>query len=631
MDLVRLLVREGGWKLLITCREYSAERFRSAFLAGAGLRAAVLAVPELSNDEFEAVVAALPQLHAPLAEPMLREVLRNPFNLNLAARMSWPATNCASMNRRAFREKAWREVICRDDEAAGGMPLERERAMIEVALRRARALAPHVSVDGISAAAIHALESDSLLAANPDDRSQFTPIHDVYEDWALLQFIRRVRERVGGVNADFFAELGPHPALRRAFRLWLLELLDAERAEGEQLVLSMMNDASLSGYWRDEALVAVFQCAGAARVLLRLAPSLLTGDGTALRRAVHLLRVACRKLPQGVATTTRTARFLLVPDGRAWDVMPFLLLNATSLFQTTDILWLLGFLEDWAKGARQRSKPQGAEAAAALCDLLLSCTEHVSHRYRRTFRERVLNVMLSIPQAAEQQLHTFVDEALAEQHGDPIDRTILKLIWSHFAGATACRELPDLTLRVAESRLRLTQQDQPRKERRERSSGRRAVESVFGLGHLLEIRDFPASAWQGPFLNLLTCHSEGGVALVLRLVNTCCAEYAAAADGIIEPPFETEIILNDGSRPRQWANGRLWRLYRGSSVGPNVLQSALMALETWLLQKGERGDADLREVFSRLLCESNNVAITAVLVSVALAILTCLPRPRCRC
>ena len=44
-----------------------------------------------------------------------------------------------------------------------------------------------------------------------------------------------------------------------------------------------------------------------------------------------------------------------------------------------------------------------------------------------------------------------------------------------------------------------------------------------------------------------------------------------------------------------------------------------MALEAWLLQKGDRGDVDLPGVFARLLRESNNVAITAVLVSIGLA------------
>jgi hypothetical protein len=42
-----------------------------------------------------------------------------------------------------------------------------------------------------------------------------------------------------------------------------------------------------------------------------------------------------------------------------------------------------------------------------------------------------------------------------------------------------------------------------------------------------------------------------------------------------------------------------------------------MALETWLLQKVKNGDDDASDIYSRLLVESNNVAVTAVLASVA--------------
>ncbi len=618
MDLIRLLVREGGWKLLITCREYSAELFRSAFLDGAKLKTSVLTVPELTDDEFESVTAILPNLRVPLLEPSLRKVLRNPFHFNLAARMTWPESTCPAMSRRAFREKAWQEVVCRNDEPANGMPLDRERAMIEVALRRARALVPHVAVDGISAGAIHALVRDSLLAPNPVDCNQFTPSHDVYEDWALFRYIRRLKDRFGGVNGDFVAEVGNHPAMRRSFRLLLLELLDAGDAEGEDLVLSMMNDATLDGFWRDEALVAVFQCESAADLLPQLAPALLSDNGALLRRSVHLLRVSCRKLPAGITTTGSSATLLLLPDGAAWDVMPFIVLQATPSLLTSDILWLLGFLEEWSKGITTDSNPKGAEAVAALCELLLSCIEHINYRYQQTFRERIFSVMLTIPEATEQKLYSLVNSELSEGHRHLRNHSILKLIWSHFTGAVVCRKTPKLTMVVVESRLRLSEKNQSPGNNRRRT-GSRKNKAIFGLGHIPDLEDFPASAWQGPFLNLLTYHSERGVNLILELTNKCCSAYSLNTDDFFESPVEVDITLEDGSLVSQWASYRLWQLYRGSSVGPDVLQSALMALEAWLLLKGERGDPDLCEVFSRLLRESNNVAITAVLVSVALA------------
>jgi len=571
-DLLRLLSREHGWKLLITCRDYSAEKFRTIFLEPIGLRSAVLTVAPLSDHELDEASSALPELRVPLAEPTLREVLRNPFHLNLAARMTWLEGKPGTTTRRAFREKAWKEIVCHEDEVKDGMPRQRDRTMIEVALRRARALAPYVSVAGLSEAALQALENDSLLASNPDDPTgQAAPAHDVYEDWALLQWLRRLREDNGGVNAEFFAELGAFPALGRAFRLWLLELFDVERTAAEQCVFAVMSDTTIPAPWRDEVLVAVFQCPEASSILLQLEPHLLAGDGELVRRAVHLLRVACRKKPNALETSDLTKPSFLVPDGTAWQSMPVLLVKAVSLLKTTDIHWLLGFLEDWANGARDRSQPPGAREVAMLCDVLMSCTKQVNYNYQETYRERVLRVMLSVPRAAESALQSMVDKALSHHDGRE-DEIVLKLVWDYFSGATLCRELPDLVFRVAEHRFRLDEAPTPHRRDHPGGSGFRDVEHAFGLGHLWSRDDYPESAFQGPFLNMLNFHPERGLNLVLRFINRCCEAYANAHGNIIEPPFQVTLTMEDGSAVRQWANGRLWCLYRGSRCRPGRAQ-----------------------------------------------------------
>ena len=55
------------------------------------------------------------------------------------------------------------------------------------------------------------------------------------------------------------------------------------------------------------------------------------------------------------------------------------------------------------------------------------------------------------------------------------------------------------------------------------------------------------------------------------------------------------------------------------NVTPNTFESALMALEYWLLEKAKRGDTDLEGILLDLLRRTNNVAITAVAASIAAA------------
>ena len=75
----------------------------------------------------------------------LRRLLRKPFLLDKAALMNWPATEPLPQHERAFREKVWREVIRRVDEAlATGLPRLRGEVLVEVALRRAKAMEPFV-------------------------------------------------------------------------------------------------------------------------------------------------------------------------------------------------------------------------------------------------------------------------------------------------------------------------------------------------------------------------------------------------------------------------------------------------------------------------------------------------------
>ncbi len=617
-DLLRVFTQASGWKVLITCRDYSVETFRSVFLERAGVHSEVVSIPRLTDEEIGEALLQLPRLAAPLAIPAIRQIARNPFYLDLAARMVWSPDVLPLTNVRAFREKAWREVICREDETTDGLPLERDRTMVEVALRRARALTPYVSAEDLPTRAVQRLRRDSLLVHEASDHTRFAPAHDVFEDWALLQWLQRLHNAERIMSAVFFERIETHPAMRRAFRRWLTEMLECEPAEADRRVAEILGDAHVAQHWKDDALVAVLQSSEATAFLSRSGAQLLANDAALLARAVHLLRVACKKVPPELSPAAKHANFLLLPDGPAWDVMPVVVAKALSQIKPADILWLMRFIEECVT----RSNLQAATAAAIglIAKFLLSSVSIIQHRYQRSFRERVLRVMLAVPQAVESELRTMLKKALADAEQSLEDRMLPKLIWNHFTGRELCRYFPDMTLRVAELRLGLvTTANAEERKARWHDYGRIEVEDVFGARGGTSVDDYPASAWQGAFAILLAHHPERGVELVLRLLNHACATYANYDQDIIEKLAQVSFKLDDGSKFSQWANLRLWGMYRGQSVAPHALESALMALEEWLLQKAARGDADTVTFFLRLFRESNNVAITAVLASVAIA------------
>jgi hypothetical protein len=618
-DLLRLFTQTPGWKLLITCRDYSVGTFQSTFLERAGVQSEVVAVPALNDAELDDVQQQIPKLALPLSQTVLRKLARNPFYLDFEARLNWSSSTPLPTNLRAFRQQAWRQIICREDEAADGLPLERERAMIEIAVRRARALTPFVHVDGLVATALQALRRDSLIISDPTDGGRFAPAHDVYEDWALLLWLNRLFEQEGALNRSFFVRVETHPAMRRAFRRWLTELLENESSEADSRMAEILNDASIEQHWKDDALVAVLQCSDSSAFLARSGERFLGNDVALLRRAVHLLQVACCKTPPGISHASRMAATLLVPSGPAWDTMPSVVAASLRRLTMADFQWLLRFLE--ACVSRIDKAPSCEAGIGTIARHLLACLESIRYTYRGSFEERILKIMLSIPREMEGDLRAMLETALSNDRRGRQHHTLPDLIWSRFWGETICREFPDMVMRVAEQRLALV----PSPDEETRPRGRHAfsshleVDDIFGFAGSSSMDGYPASAWQGPFLNLLTYHPERGLDLILRLLNRACASYGNFEQDLIEEPIPVELTLDDGTVVEQWGNGRLWGAYRGQSVMPHVLESALMALEDWLLKKVERGDGNTVTVCSRLLRESNNVATTAVVASAAIA------------
>jgi len=153
------------------------------------------------------------------------------------------------------------------------------------------------------------------------------------------------------------------------------------------------------------------------------------------------------------------------------------------------------------------------------------------------------------------------------------------------------------------------------------------VDECFGL---YEDKFSPASGAKGPFKYLLHSHCKQGLDFILNLLNISADKYAHSdldyhrqssylRVGYSKPLIETiEIELNDGSKIQQYCSGRLWGAYRGFSVVPNLLQSALMALENWLIACAETFEFQQIELlFDYILRNSNSVMPTAVLASVA--------------
>ena len=77
-DLLTLVAKDRSWRLVLTCRDYSADLVRACFLESARVGHSVVTVPPLDDAELEEVGAAYQTLARPLANAALRRLCATP-------------------------------------------------------------------------------------------------------------------------------------------------------------------------------------------------------------------------------------------------------------------------------------------------------------------------------------------------------------------------------------------------------------------------------------------------------------------------------------------------------------------------------------------------------------------------
>jgi len=614
-DLLTLAAADKSLRIVLTCRDYSTDLVRASFLASARIDHFVIVIPQLDDAELSEVEASLPTLALPLANPALRRVLRNPYFLDKALQISWSAARPLPENEREFRAIFWQQIVRADDHPAAGAPRRREKAFEEIAVRRARALAAYVTCNDLDTAAVDNLRHDSLIVSSDQSTALVATAHDVLEDWAILQWIEEQHLTSEGSFRALSEAIGTYPAVRRAYRKWVAELIERDPGAADRLFNAAAAEAGVSAQFRDDTLVSLLRAPSSPAFLERHVTELLANNRDLLRRVIHLLRVACVTAPRWLPVAAGQGSLFNVPDGSAWASVLRVVQTHIREFTTPDRLLLLGLIEDWARGVSSWAPyPDGAESVAAIAHWLLPNFD--TYRSEGT-GQQTLKVIAKIPNADPARFEALLRGEGEKDKRDRTADTFRDVVFSGFEGTPAARDLPDLVVSVAFDYLLCSEADLQRNRHYGSSLD---LETLFGVKEGLRHDYFPASAYRGPWIPLLRYHPREGLNFLVTVFNHSADWYAhPRVQERVEPPFEIELIFADGASRKQWGNPRLWNWYRGTSVGPYVLQSLLMALERWLLEFAEAHPAELDAVLLDLLRRSDSAALTAVMASIATA------------
>jgi hypothetical protein len=615
-DFMTLASADAGILVVLTCRDYSIDQVRASFLNSVGMNHAVVTVPLLDDAELTAVEVAFPMLLYPLKNLALRGILRNPYFLDKALEISWSTDRPVPESERELRALFWRQIVRADQRVSAGMARRREQAFQEIAVRRARSLSAHVVCNDLDPEAVAALVHDSLINSPDNNPSLAATAHDVLEDWAILRWIEEQNLILEGSFEGLAVAIGGHPAIRRSYRKWLSELIDCDPAAADRLFTAAIAETEIGAQFRDDTLVSLLKSPSSPDFLARHEGQLKANKNALLKRVVHLLRVACMTTPAWLQPDASLEWTVNVPDGPAWATVLSLVYRNLDGFVPKDHLLIIGLIEDAVRNISERTPDIPlSEYVAGIAHWLMPGFD--GYRAEKALK-RVLKVIAKIPKADPVRFEVALRGTIRDgERRDPIADDFRVMLLSGLDGFPAGRDLPGVILSVASDYLLASEDD----FRGDRYSGTSMdVEKYFGIKQGRSYDSSPASALRGPWMSVLRYHPHEALDFFTRIFNHSVDWYAHPRFyDPLEPAWQVELTFADGTTRKQWVNLRLWNLYRGLSVGPDVLQSLLMALERWLLEYAEEYPQQLDSVLVDILRRSESAAVASVVASAATA------------
>ena len=611
-DLLQIAKDRKSIQIILTCRDYSADTVRSALLESQGIPHSIHNVLLISDGEIQVVKESIPNLCLPLENPKLCTFLRTPYLLDMASRLDWSEDSTLECFR-SFRQRCWKEIVREDHFTSNGMPHRRETVFSEIARNRAMSLSPYVKLDSIDAEALNALEKASLILRPPGSHKVYAVAHDVLEDWAIIHWLD---EQYSTANdpAEMLADcISGYPALRRGLRQLLDEQFEINPQGSKNFVFDVLQRPELPTYFKDDCLVSALLSEHTEELIAECNERAKRGDTTLLIHIIHMLRVGCKTSPKW-SSAPGLPSMMLVPAGPGWAATLELVANNMQILLPDHMMQILGFVEDWAKQvAWYEPQPDGLEETGRIVEALIP---HLGEYQARDLQKRVLEVALKIPKAVP-SLVKLLKRAEDRDKTDPLARELADLVLGGLSSGFVCRDHPDEVISLANARLRVTEAEIRDMQRYSVME----VNEAFGIREYGVSSFFPASDYQGPFPSLLRYHPQKAVTFIVDLLNHAGDWYGnrRLSDMKLEEAWQISLDVPDSEPVQQWMNGRLYGMYRGMSVGPYALQSALMALESWLLDIAKRDDIDLEAWLLYLLRSSNNVMTTAVVASVCIA------------
>lgn len=631
-QLLAIINETTDLKLLITSRSYAVNIITQKYGIDSE-KLNLIEIPTLSDLELQEISKEFPQLNNLFLNKEIKELLRSPKYLEFGLlAISQENFKTSEISLKEFKEKLWSQIIENSTVVKNGVARKREKTFNHIAISRALSMQLFFEPDYIfnDDEAIELLLNDNVISKN-GLKYEFAPSHDILEDWALIRYIESIQKKINQ-GESLFEKLNNQPAVRRAFRLWIEDLIINNPEEVIRLINETLNNKSIERYWTDEILTAVFRAKNCEMFFIEFREILLQNNAVFLNRCILIARTTCREY----AFDNVNSKDILFPIGSVWEeLLDFIAVHfeEISIIRTS----IIKLLFDWKyKIIFQQAKCSSKEIAGAM-SIVSNCIKEIELKdeyWLKSFgkdnwRELLYLFFNLLPYNKDEVESLLIRSYNRKKDNDSWElndfyKKVINIVLGAIRNQKVIANFPDLIIKIANKKWKYS----PKKEI---TTGRRSLldfperkERDECWGVKKDYLDFfPAGVYKTFAYTLLVYEPIKAINYIIEFTNYMTKSYSDSEYSANDNLEKIELILNDGSIIEQYGNSFLWCAYRGHSLTNDLFESTLMALEKYLLElailESEADKKLFQYIIEYSVKNSNSVSISGVITSVFIA------------
>ncbi|MGB9367324.1 MAG: ATP-binding protein [Xanthobacteraceae bacterium] len=622
----------AAWTALATIRDQNLTHLETWLDPDAlkKLPLRTIAVKPLGREELGVIAKQFSRLRPLLSQPGSADIiLKRPFFLNALLGLAGdrasgqlPATEVELMN-------LWWDMGGADRRDFSPAQ-HRRNFLINAAEAIARAPNAPIPIRNLPPEPLEDLKSAGVFRDKELGHS-IVFAHDIYAEWALCEFLLGQQSAI----AQVLQQAGESDVLIRPIQLLGAHALEMNSSSDTwKALLDQTGNGALRPVWQRAVLTSCLQSTRTTQLLQRLTDYMLEDGGERIRRlllALSTLEVLPNPLflnEQLIPDLTaderaKYAHLAALPKPLTWVRFLDWLVPHTAELPHTLIPELLAVFKTW-QDAYAGQQIRHCREIGAISYEWLKEIEASSHPKRwkdhrepfkgalsgRDIEKATRALFLSSAGEVPELVAEYLSNRSADRkHAHMFRDQILK------NSAALARHMPtelvDFILAVY--------LETPDKRRDPFGSFSRFVFDHLGVAGHSEF--YPASPVQMPFLALLRLHEEQGLRLIRRLCNHSIAIWRKAHKHGVRysgpvTPVPVRLTFPWGKQ-KFWGDGQVYLWFRGV-WGNDAVESALMALEQWALERID-GGAAFDEIFRKVVQGFDAVSTLGIGTSLCLA------------